>query len=484
MSRITLTDRARIPHGAMIIRLEPFYRDQIAAWLAIWAKTNRISLAKRGMKPLPADVALKYEELAQQPLLLLMLALYDADANVLQHRSEILSQTELYGRLLSDFARREIRKHSPAILESDLERAVESELMRLSVVAFAMFNRRSQWVPEADLNADFSALSIDGGAYTLRPDKSLPRLSAAQLIVGRFFFIHESRATHNERQFRTYEFLHATFGEFLVARLVVRVLTAMLIPDSAVPAALPQGMEDGAMLHALLSFAALTSRMPVIAFVGDLLAQLDVQQRTSVADLILQLHRRALFSFPESAYSGYEPLELTVTTRHAAWSANLVALAVLAAGEITGTQLFPQEPDPGWAWRNEVMIWRSQLAGYGWEGLFRTIALNRIWDGQRRDILLWRNDGTFVPEAPNIFWTHDIPPGSEARKEIFNDQGQQSITIQYRANFAAAMSENNMVHSLAPLTSSFPAVANVFVVLDDEYVVSATHALLAALYAP
>jgi hypothetical protein len=483
-SRVILTDRARIPYGAMIIRLEPFYREQIAEWLAIWAKTNLISLARRGMKPLPADVALKYEELAQQPLLLLMLALYDADANALQHRSAILSRTELYGRLLSDFARREIRKHSPAIPETDLERAVEAELMRLSVVAFAMFNRRSQWVPEADLNADFSALSIDGGAYTPQPDKSLPRLSAAQLIVGRFFFIRESRATYNERQFRTYEFLHATFGEFLVARLVVRVLTATLIPEAAVSASLPQNMGDGGMLHALLSFSALTSRMPVVVFVGDLLAQLDVQRRTAIADLLLQLHGRALFSYPELVYGGYEPLELTVTTRHAAWSANLVVLAVLAAGKITGTQLFPREPDPGWAWRKEAMIWRSQLCGYGWESLYQAIALNHVWDGQRRDILLWRNDGTFIPEAPDIFWTHDIPPGAEARKGIFAEQGQQSTVIQYRTNFAAGMSENTMAHGLAPLTSSFPAVANVFVVLDNEYAVSATHALLAALYAP
>ena len=38
------------------------------------------------------QVALNYEELAEQPLLLLMLALYDADANALQHRSAALGQ--------------------------------------------------------------------------------------------------------------------------------------------------------------------------------------------------------------------------------------------------------------------------------------------------------------------------------------------------------------------------------------------------------
>ena len=41
-----------------------------------------------------------------------------------------------------------------------------------------------------------------------------------------------------------------------------------------------------------------------------------------------------------------------------------------------------------------------------------------------------------------------------------------------------------MAHGLAPLESSFLAVAYVFVILDDERVVSAVHALLSALYAP
>ena len=41
-----------------------------------------------------------------------------------------------------------------------------------------------------------------------------------------------------------------------------------------------------------------------------------------------------------------------------------------------------------------------------------------------------------------------------------------------------------MAHGLAPLVSSFPTTANVFVILDDERVVSAVHALIAALSAP
>ena len=335
------------------------------------------------MKPLPVDTALKYRELAE-PLLLLMLALYDTAANALQRRSASLGRTELYERLLRDFAGREVRKRLPAITGANLERAVEAELLRLSVVAFAMFNRRSQWVPEEGLDTDFSALLIDQESYM--PEISGPpdRLTVAQLTIGRFFFVYESQAADGDRQLRTYEFLHPTFGEFLVARLVVRLL-AMIPATGRARELLPQNSEVAGMLHALLSFAALSSRLPVVFFAGDLLDQLDIEQRAAIVEFLLPLHSRALFPYDEPAYSGYQPLPLTVTTKHAAWSANLVLLAVLAAGEITGGQLFPQEPDPGMAWRNEAMLWRSQLTGYGWDGLFEVIALDRQWSDRRRE---------------------------------------------------------------------------------------------------
>ena len=483
-SRTAVTDRARIPYGATVVRLEPFDKRQITAWLEIWAQANCVPLARRDIKPLPADVALRYEELAEQPLLLLMLALYDTDTNALQRRSTTLSRTELYGRLLKDFVSREIRKHSPALAQADLERAIDAELLRLSVVAFAMFNRRSQWVPEADLDADFSALLIDEEPDARRSRTSQAKLTEAQLTIGRFFFIHESRATHDNRQLRTYEFLHATFGEFLVAHLVVRVLTDMLASEGPPGGSEPSGA-DSSMLHALLSFAALTARTPVVAFVHDLFDQLGTQQRTTIADLLLRLHIRALFPYGESAFSRYEPLALTVTARHAAWSANLFVLAVLAAGEVTGTQLFPNAPDPVAAWRAEAMIWRSQLAGYGWEGLHETIALSRVWDDQRREIRLRWRSGQFIPEATDISWVFEISPDPEVRRGISSFfQSYDSLLMRRKINFSCNMSEDIMLHSLGPSISSFPKTANFFVVLDDQRAVSAIHALLSAFWAP
>lgn len=482
-SRTAVTDRARFPHGTTAIRLEPFNERQISAWLNIWDQLNRDSLAGRGMRPLPINVALSFGELAEQPLLLLMLALYDADANVLQQRSALLGQTELYGRLLKDFASREIHKHAPALSEDALGRAVKDELLRLSVVAFAMFNRRSQWVPEADLEADFSALLINKGPHKPGSDRSRVELTAAQLAVGRFFFVHEARATHGHRRLRTYEFLHATFGEYLVALLVVDILTGMLKSEK-ISVSQPKDGTDSGMLYALLSFAALTARSPVVAFLGDLFDQLDMPQRVAIAEILLQLHNRALFRQDESAYSQYEPLAVSVVARQATWSANLVVLAVLAAGEVMGGQLFPQEPDPQTKWRTEALIWRSQLAGYGWEGLHETIAFHRVRDDGRKTFRLTRNDGTFMPEALDMSWTFDLLINLQDNAQIFSSPAHNSLITHRKINFVSNASEDIMTHALAPLVPSFPTTANVFVRLNDGRVVSAVHALIAALSAP
>jgi hypothetical protein len=173
-----------------------------------------------------------------------------------------------------------------------------------------------------------------------------------------------------------------------------------------------------------------------------------------------------------------------VPARHAAWSANLVVLAILAAGEITGAQLFPQEPDLGIAWRNRAMMWRSLLSYDEWQGLHETIALKRVWDGERREIRLWRNDGTFTPPSTDIYWMYKIPPGHPGRNGVFTDQYYNSHIKQRKINFACNMSEDTMNYALMPIDSSFPTLAEIFVTLDTDRPVSATRALVAALVAP
>jgi hypothetical protein len=161
-SRTSVADRARAPEEMMALRLEPFDPDRIMMWLDTWNAANAGHFAASELAPLSLEAVLAHRDLAAQPLLLLMLALYDADGNALQRVEIDLPQGELYERLLHSFAQREVIKQHAELSDRELNRAVEEELRRLSVAAFAMFNRGSQWVAESDLDADLLALPFLG----------------------------------------------------------------------------------------------------------------------------------------------------------------------------------------------------------------------------------------------------------------------------------------------------------------------------------
>jgi hypothetical protein len=89
-----------------------------------------------------------------------------------------------------------------------------------------MFTRGQQSITEADLNQDLPILFPEDG-HDIGPDADL---TPAQRATGRFFFIHKSEARQRDDRVRSYEFLHATFGEFLVARLAVTALRDLALP--------------------------------------------------------------------------------------------------------------------------------------------------------------------------------------------------------------------------------------------------------------
>ena len=188
-SRTAVADRARIPGaGAVAVRLEPFTEELIRRWLTIWNGSNAAYLASRKLQPLSASAVLRQLALASQPLLLLMLALYDADDNALQRHAAGLGEVDLYERILTRFADREIHKALPGIQARPLHAAVEQELLRLSVAAFAMFNRGRQWVTEEELSADLTALLSAGD--TPQGRCQLSRCLNARTAGGRAVLLH------------------------------------------------------------------------------------------------------------------------------------------------------------------------------------------------------------------------------------------------------------------------------------------------------
>lgn len=229
-SRITLIDKAEIPKGATIIRLLEFDQEKQNKWISIWNSTNTqyFQQAQVEVFELPQNKE-KIKTLAEQPLLLLMLALYDSEGNQLR-KAKSLDQTFLYDSLLRRFIERERMKDEAftTLKKKEQDTEIERDMERLGVAAIGMFNRRTLHIQATQLDADLSFFRLERKIQ----DAGGRMLSQADLLLGSFFFVQESKSVHKDESVQekgidaAFEFLHNTFGEFLTADFILRkVLT-------------------------------------------------------------------------------------------------------------------------------------------------------------------------------------------------------------------------------------------------------------------
>jgi hypothetical protein len=231
-SRLTLIDKASIPEGATIVRLLEFDKQQRDAWTAIWNSTNAtyFSESDPAVEPfaLPADADPKGKNvlsLAEQPLLLLMLALYDSEGNRLRH-SQGIDRTALYDSLLRRFVARERGKDFDfeRLPKSQQEQEIDRDMQRLGVAAIGMYNRRKLFIASPELDQDLRHFELERKVVV----ESGRPLSQADMLLGSFFFVHKSKLlqrTEMPDQYEeaaAFEFLHNTFGEFLTADFILR----------------------------------------------------------------------------------------------------------------------------------------------------------------------------------------------------------------------------------------------------------------------
>jgi AAA domain (dynein-related subfamily) len=476
-SRTAVADRARIPPGgAVSVRLEAFSEQQVTQWLEVWNEANAPFQAARNLQPLDAETVLEGGELARQPLLLLMLALYDADGNALRAAQDDLGHAQLYERLIIRFAEREVRKTRGGLDDEQIRQEIERELLRLSAAAFAMFNRNRQWATERELNNDLDILL--GGNDHRRPAPSGFRapLSAAQIVIGHFFFIHQAQAVRDDLKLTTCEFLHATFGEFLVARLVARELDDLArIAEVTAERSRADTPDDG-FLYALLSFASLSARATTVEFLTDCITLIPPARRVVLRRLLLTLFRTALDTRLPANYSDYEPVRLTGPARAAAYSANLLVLLVLTGGEITGTELFPAASDTITAWRQQALLWRSQLSPDGWSWLATRLDFHRIGAAGNRDIVIASVREKPVTKPIDPYWSWDEPTAATAEQRSWLMADYEAF--QQENYFLCDVSQDAITHALEQIASYLPTTIMTFAGIWDDRCVSAAHALL------
>ena len=378
-ARTVVAHRMRFPAGCPLIRLEPFDEARVARLVAVWNSANAEVFAAGGLAPARPEALLAYRELAEQPLLLMMLLVYDGSGNALQRAEGALSRGSLYEELLAMFARREITKHRPHLNGADLEEACDAELRRLEIVAMAMFARHRQTVSAEELEQDLRVLFPDAA---VRPEDAQLHgaISDAEQVLGRFFFVHESRARQRDRTASVYEFLHATFGEYLVARFTAGTLDD-LVADHARERRrrFARPLDDG-LLYAIASFAVFSGRAPVVEFLEELLHRRfdgDPGLREDYADLLLSLFHAAPFPSGNRSFAEYAPARATLVYRQAAYSANLVVLLVCCVGEIGMEELFPGAEAAWTEWRRHAWLWRS-LQHDEWHGFVDTIRVRYL----------------------------------------------------------------------------------------------------------
>ncbi|TDD88939.1 NACHT domain-containing protein [Actinomadura rubrisoli] len=364
-SRTVVADRVRIPDGTTLVKLEDFDEAQVGRWLAVWNRVNEPAVSAGRARALRPEAALEQRELAKQPLLLLMLALYSADPSSAPLEGGI-SQADLYRRLLETFAYREVAKRAP----SDADEAVREQLWRLSVAAFAMFNRARQDVTDVELGADLAALDEAAGPARLA------RLG--RRLFGEFFFVHasEARTERGEEAQRCYEFLHATFGEYLMAAHVMELLRDMA--DSAFSGRRGTREPDDDLLFALLSHQTLATRLPTLTFAVELFYELDREERHRVLKVLELLTEGCRRRHGSDRYATYSPLPVDRVRQVAAYSGNLVLLRVMLGDphDPASVELFwPGDEDPMATWRSTVALWSAGLDKDCWHSMLATIQL-------------------------------------------------------------------------------------------------------------
>lgn len=236
-SRETLIDKADIPKNTTVMKLLEFDKPRKDQWIEIWNWHNHTALVEAGIEDFSLPERNRdIEELSGQPLLLLMLAIYDANfetrTNALKQKdgeAKSLDRTKLYDELLRRFIRRELRKgpRGQDISFNDVDDneqiiMVDEEMKKLGIAALGMFAREKLSLTVGELEDDLAYMKTRVTDYSGKNKKTLKN---AETVFGSFFFIHDSRTENSEDEKEAeFEFLHKTFYEFLVADLILQYL--------------------------------------------------------------------------------------------------------------------------------------------------------------------------------------------------------------------------------------------------------------------
>ena len=371
-ARTLVMDRVFVPPGTVVLKLEDFDDSQIKTWLSVWNQVNKTYFVNNELQPCSLQAVTQHRHLASQPLLLTMLALYDADDNAL-YTADRLTQVDLYERLFRKFSSREVTKWPTAATRPDeLERQIDERLNELSAIAIGLFNRGRKFISREQVERDLSQLGLSRRLLS-KPDA--PNQVTPDMALGQFFFLYRAEILDSQENLRHgYEFLHATFGEFLVARALTRALTDVgAFLDRPLPMdaeALPKMITSH--LSPYLAYRPMVAEKQLIIFIGEMCASKSDKARLAASVLSSTLGE-LLFEFRWTMR--YRPREISTLAATAVWSLNLLLVTLIAQkGQIRLTSDV-LGPEPLAGWRMLVRFWKSQLEPDDWDATIQCLSV-------------------------------------------------------------------------------------------------------------
>lgn len=356
-SRTNLIDKAHVPPGATVVRLLDFDASRRDAWIEMWNRANKGYFRQTRVKrfALPARRA-DVIELAGQPLLLFLLALFDAEGNQLRDAADV-DRAQLYNDLLVSFLERERDKGG--------SEAIGADMRRLGIAAMSMFNRRTVYVSREQLREDLRFYAGDAAA-----------MEDAERLFREFFFVHMSRSRSGDAGTEAdwpeaYEFLHNTFGEFLAADRILRRLVEEMRDRVQLHPALDATQRLGEDWHANLMYTALYTRPVVLEMMRSWLPHLLVEYglqpeefaacldefvRAEIAEILDATSPRRAFTENSAPYE-----RLPLWGHVAIYTLNLVMLRIFVSGEPFGLCDAADDaiaPGRTSTWHQLSQIWR------------------------------------------------------------------------------------------------------------------------------
>jgi hypothetical protein len=335
-------------------------------------------------------------------------------------------------------------------------------------------------VTQAELDSDMRALSTE--PTPLRDDFHAPVTPAAD-AVGRFFFVHRIQSRRADEELTAVEFLHATFGEYLVARLVMNEL-ANLLAVSELDLGGPRApLLNPDLLLDALAFTPLTVRDTVTETLAARLRELTPQRSDVLRHVLIRLFR-AVTAGRAGTGGGYHPVPQSPAGRQALQSLNLVIL-ISMIGEVTARELFGIETDPSADWRSAALLWYSQCSDDGWRSVTRTLVITRLGDRLTRDLRICVAPN-WIPEVVDPLWSaefHDFPDNFGSNPPF--GWGHSSVFDMRRTGaFLNDQLTNDLLHAVDafPHTQTSGLVA-AFASTHDGEAASAVRALIDVLLA-